>query len=95
MNNLKNQIAQTATAIGEDAKRSAESIQASAEKTWGTVQEQAGQFVRARSEGVRENPVPNLLAALGFGLILGWLLSRRQPESFTDACKRTGRKFGL
>ena len=84
MTDLKDQLTCAATNLEEKASGVAEDVQARAKDAWESVQSGTHRAVRESSAYVRENPVPAVIAAVGFGLVLGLLLTRREPVSFKD-----------
>lgn len=84
MNNLKDTLIEPATNRRESASGAAEDLQARAQDAWNSVQHGTNRAVRESSAYVRGNPVPTALAVFGFGLVVGLLLHRRQPASFTE-----------
>lgn len=81
---IKNEVTDTATRLGEGANGVVEDLQNRANDAWDVVQDRTGRAVRESSAYVRENPLPVTLAAVGFGLILALLLSHREQPSFRD-----------
>ena len=84
MTDIKDKLTEAAANLGESASGVAEDLKSRAEDAWDSVQSGTHRAVRESSAYLRENPVPALIAAAGFGLLLGLLLSRREPESFKD-----------
>jgi ElaB/YqjD/DUF883 family membrane-anchored ribosome-binding protein len=86
MDDLKEKLTDTATSLGEDVRGVAGELRTRTKDAWDSAQHQARRAVRESSACVRENPVPAALAAFGLGLVLGLILSRREPASFKDRC---------
>lgn len=84
MTDLKDQLTDAATSLGEGASGVAKDLQTHASDACGSVQHRANRAVREGSAYVHRNPVPTALAALGFGLVLGLVLNRRDQGSFKD-----------
>ncbi len=84
MTDLKDKLTSAANSLGESASGAAENLQTHAKDAWDSVQSGTNRAVRESSAYVRENPVPAVIAAVGFGLVLGLLLSHREPVSFKD-----------
>ena len=84
MTDLKDNLTNAAINLGERASRVAEDVQDHARDAWDTVQHGTHRAVRESSAYVRENPVPAVIAALGFGLVLGLFLNRREPASLKE-----------
>ena len=81
---LKHQLNDDATRLGEDASDVAEDLQYRAEDAWNSVRQQTDRAVRESSAYVHKNPVPIALAAFGCGLVLGLSLNRRHPVLFKN-----------
>jgi ElaB/YqjD/DUF883 family membrane-anchored ribosome-binding protein len=84
MNNLKDKLTGAATSLGESASGVADDLQSRAKDAWDSVQHQTDRVMHESSAYFRKNPLPAALAAFGFGLVLGLILHRREPKSFTD-----------
>ena len=84
MTDIEDKLTDDATRLSEGATSVAEDLQTRAKDGWDSVQQQTNRAVREGSVYVRENPVPTALAAFCFGLVLGLVLSRREPVSFKD-----------
>ncbi len=83
IHDLKNKLADAATSLGASASDAAKDLRTHAKDTWDSVQEHTQSAVKESATYVRKNPVPTALAALGIGLVIGLLLRRRTPETFT------------
>ena len=84
MSNLEDKITDAAPSFGESAREVANDVRTHTKDAWDSVQDGTHRAVRESSTYVRENPVPTVLAALGIGLVVGILLSRRDRASFQD-----------
>ena len=67
-NDIKNEVAHTATKLGESANGVVEDLQNRANEAWDVVQDRTGRAVRESSAYVRQNPLPVTLAAVAFGI---------------------------
>ena len=81
---LHDTLTNASTTLSEDARGVAGSLQSHAKESWNSVQQGTSRAVREGSIYVRENPVPTLIAAVTFGLVVGFFLNRREPVSFKD-----------
>lgn len=96
MADFEDRLTDAATSLGEGAADLAENLPARAAEAWESVQHRTDRAARESAAYVRGNPVPTALAAFGFGLVLGLLLSRRDDalKPWRRAARETGRKLG-
>ena len=70
----------SAGAVGEKARQVREHLAETLEQAkaaYARLQEKTKETAKATDKAIRENPYPALGIALGAGVILGWLLGRR------------------
>jgi ElaB/YqjD/DUF883 family membrane-anchored ribosome-binding protein len=80
MEDAKELLAATAHVAEEKVVEARKRLGAAIEKgreTWNTVQEKAVAGAKATDQVIRENPYKSLGVALGVGVIIGYLLRRR------------------
>jgi len=73
-------IAATAHVAGEKVEEARQRLKAAVEKgkeAWQAVQEKAIAGAKATDEVIREHPYKSLAVAVGVGVIIGYLLRRR------------------
>lgn len=80
MSEFKERITHAATSLSEGTCGAAEELRDHAEDAWHSVQYRARRGLRAGSAYVRKNPARIALVTFAFGLALGLILRRREPE---------------
>ncbi len=81
MNDFTNNPEDNLNHLSDNPSGAAENLQDRAEEMWETVQDQTGRAVREGTAYVRENPVPVVVGALAFGVVLGLLFSGRESSA--------------
>jgi ElaB/YqjD/DUF883 family membrane-anchored ribosome-binding protein len=84
MDDLKDELTDATTSLGDSPSGIAHDLQNRAKDAWDSVQHRIDRVVRESSAYVQKNPMPTALVAFAIGLVLGVFLNRRAPRSFKD-----------
>lgn len=81
---IQTNLTDAAHSLGENATAAAQKVRSHAKEAWECAQEETKRAVRVSSEYAQEHPISTALVACGVGVIIGLLIPRREPESFSD-----------
>ena len=72
------------TDIKNKLTEAAKNVQTKAKDAWECAQDETQRAVRLSSLYARQHPLSTALVAVGVGVVIGLLVRRREPETFSD-----------